>query len=289
MRAIPVLSTRSQALRLGILLILIVTMVLTSVSPASAAGSSSTKVWVGSPLQGQYAGTNGRPASSLPGRHAPVFTVPGYSYKHDVAWDLYAPAGTAVRVYVAPKTSASVTTKVLNVKPASASGTVSYGGYVVFVGVYHEGVRVGDVAYAHVNPDFNQDGVTNSTDLNFRGSLSRWGGYVGKVGKYTKNSCWDVSTTAGHHVHIELSNVKNYACYRSLGAGSTVKAGEYVGYLGGAFATKREQGVSSWRLIDVTVPKPVATESGKRASSPRASASRVKVSDTANPLRCESD
>lgn len=209
-------------------------------SPAGALGSATTAVWVGAPYQGTYAGTNGRPTSSLPGRHTPVYSVPGYSYVHDWAMDFYAPAGTAVRVYAAPKNSAynsTVTAQVLSVRPACRSGIISYGGYVVFVGVFHEGVRVGDIAYAHVNPDFNRDGVTNSADINYRGSISRWGGYIGQIGKYTRNSCWDVGTTAGHHLHLEFANVKNYACYRNLPAGSVIKASEYMGYLGGAYAS----------------------------------------------------
>ena len=76
-------------------------------SPASAAGSANTAVWVGAPFRGTYAGTAGRPASSLPGRHTPVYTVPGYGYKHDWAMDFYAAAGTQVRVYAAPKTARS--------------------------------------------------------------------------------------------------------------------------------------------------------------------------------------
>lgn len=151
--------------------------------------------------------------------------------------DFYAQAGTPVHVYAAPKHAASVTASVLRVAPTCASGNISHGGHVVFIGIFHEGVRVGDIAYAHVNPDFNRDGVTNATDLNYRGSIGRWGGYIGTVGKYTRNSCWDVANSAGHHVHLELANVKNYSCYRSLGAGSVINTGEYMGYLGGGFAS----------------------------------------------------
>jgi hypothetical protein len=214
------------------------------VTPASAAGSATTPVWVGAPFRGTYAGTGGRPATSLPGRHAPVYGVPGFSYLHDWAMDFYAPAGTEVRVYAAPKNAAlnsQITARVLSVRATCASGVIGHGGYAVFVGIFHSGVRVGSIAYAHVNPDFDRNGVTNSADIGYRGSLSRWGGYIGKVGAYTRNSCWDVGSTSGHHVHLEFANVRNYSCYRNLGAGSVIAQGEYMGYLGGAYATARNR------------------------------------------------
>lgn len=58
---------------------------------------------------------------------------------------------------------------------------------------------VGTITYAHVNPAF---------DASYRGGINRWGGLVGTVGQYTNNSCWQVTKTTGHHVHIELSNEK---------------------------------------------------------------------------------
>jgi hypothetical protein len=220
-------------------LVLVITGV-ANAGPASAAGSSTTPVWVGAPYRGAYAGTNGRPTSSLPGAHGAVYTVPGYSYRHDWAMDFYAPAGTQVRLYAAPKNTAynrTITAKVLNVRAACRSGVISQGGYVVFVGIFHEGVRVGDIAYAHVNPDFDGNGVTNSADVNFRGSLNRWGGYIGTIGRYTRNGCWDVGSTAGHHLHLEFANVRNYSCFRKLSAGSVISQHEYMGYLGGAYAS----------------------------------------------------
>lgn len=206
---------------------------------SASADSVSTPIWVGAPYQGQWPGGT-RPASSLPQNHAPVYTVSGYTYKHDWAIDYYAVAGTPVRVYAAPKDGSlgsRVTARVLLVRAACATGVIGYGGYQVQVGFYDGTVRVGSVTYAHVNPDFNGDGVTNSTDVNFRGGISRWGGYIGKVGAYTRNSCWDVSGSSGHHLHMEFANVKNYSCYRpGVPQGATLKASEYVGYLGGAFA-----------------------------------------------------
>jgi hypothetical protein len=237
--------SRKNAVRLAIAALLACVAIIGSVAePAGAAGSPTTPIWVGAPYRGAYAGTNGRPTSSLPGRHASVYTVPGYSYVHDWAMDFYAPAGTPVRLYAAPKNSAlnsQITAKVLSVRATCASGRIADGGYVAFVGLYHSGTRVGSIAYAHVNPDFNGDGVTNSTDIGYRGSLNRWGGYIGRVGAYSPNTCWQVNSTSGHHVHLEFANVQNYSCYRNLAAGSVISQSEYMGYLGGAFATARNK------------------------------------------------
>ena len=205
----------------------------------ASAESVNTPIWVGAPFQGAWPG-NARSAGSLPQNHQPVFTVAGFNYKHDWAMDFYAVAGTPVRVYAAPKDGAlsnSTTARVLLVRAACGSGVIANGGYQVQVGFYDGATRVGSVTYAHVDPDFNGDGTTNSSDINFRGGISRWGGYIGKVGAYARNSCWDVGVPTGHHVHMEFSNVKNYSCFRpGVPQNATLKATEYVGYLGGFYA-----------------------------------------------------
>lgn len=207
---------------------------------SASANSVSTPIWVGAPFQGAWPGS-ARWTGSLPDRHVPVHTVSGYSYKHDWAIDYYAVAGTAVRVYAAPKNGAlgsRVTARVLLVRSACASQVIANGGYQVQVGFFDGTVRVGSVTYTHVNPDFNGNGRTDTADVNYRGSISRWGGYIGKVGQYTRNSCWDVSQASGHHVHMEFANVKNYSCYRpGVPQNATLKASEYMGYLGGAYAS----------------------------------------------------
>ena len=164
-----------------VMLVVASIVALSPAAPAQAAGSANTAVWVGAPFRGQLAGTGQRPASSLPGRHTPVYTVPGNSYKHDWAMDFYAAAGTQVRLYAAPRNTAqnsSITAKVLIVKPACGSGIIANGGHVVIVGIFDQGVRIGSIAYAHVNPAVS----TGQT-------IPRWGGYIGTIGKYTKNSC----------------------------------------------------------------------------------------------------
>lgn len=213
-------------------------------SSYAAADSVNTPIWVGAPFQGSWPGS-ARWAGSLPQSHTPVYTVAGFGYTHDWAMDYYAPAGTPVRVYAAPKDGAiggRVTARVLKVGAACRTGNLNAGGYQVQVGLYDGAIRVGTVTYAHVNPDFNGNGRTDAADVNYRGGISRWGGYIGKVGAYARNSCWDVSNTTGHHLHMEFANVKNYSCYRpGVPQNATLRASEYIGYLGGAFARTTRQ------------------------------------------------
>jgi len=218
----------------------------TPAPPASGlpAVSMDTKVWVGAPFAGTWPG-NARSTDSLPSMHAPVYTVPGHNWKHDWAMDFYATAGTQVKVFAAPKDNrldSRITAQVLSVTPTclrksteTVAQQVARGGYVVYVGVYDGGVRVGTITYAHVNPAF---------DASYRGGINRWGGLVGTVGQYTNNSCWQVTKTTGHHVHIELSNEnsKNMACYRpGVAQNASLPVNDYIGYLGGAFVTSRKQ------------------------------------------------
>jgi hypothetical protein len=107
---------------------------------------------------------------------------------------------------------------------------------------------VGTVVYAHVNPDFDRNGVTNDADLAYRGDLAdsggRWGGYLGTVGEYTNSECWDVTNPNGHHVHIELSNENEhgFSCFRpGMSGNENVQETEYIRYLGGAWASGRSQ------------------------------------------------
>jgi hypothetical protein len=212
------------------------------------APSRDTKVWVGAPFAGAWAGS-ARSLGSLPQNHNPVFGMPGHNWVSDWAMDYYAIAGTPVKLFAAPKDNRlndRITARVLDVRPTCAPRAgerlvdqVARGGYAVFVGIFDGDMRVGTIAYGHVNPAFS---------TTYRGGLVRWGGDIGTVGRYARNSCWDVGVSTGHHVHLELSNESPslLACYRpGVPQNATLAAKEYVGYLGGAFATARKQACPS--------------------------------------------
>lgn len=219
-----------------------------SVPSPAPVGSRSTKIWFGAPFTGHWAGTP-HPVDARPEWHNPLYGIPGQSYTSDWAMDYYAPAGTAVAVYAAPKDaslSSGITAQVLQVRAGCRSRSVSEGGYLVQVGIYDRGVEVGVLSYMHVNPDFNRDGRTTSSDLAFRGKVSRWGGYIGTVGKYVKSSCWAVNTASGTHVHFEAANLSHYSCFRGgVPNNATLASHSYIGYLGGWFVYGKKRACPS--------------------------------------------
>lgn len=197
-----------------VLMLLAVLVTLTPAPVASAAGSATTPVWLGAPFTGQYGGTSGRP-DTRPGHH-PV-------YVGQWSADLYAPKGTNVRLYVAPKDNSlnsKITAKVLSVSEASCGA--SKGGYAVKVGIFHSGTQIGWVYYGHLS----------SVAVSANQTINRWDTKLGVVGWFTRSSCWDVRTSEGAHVHYEAMNVRGTSCYRAVSKGQAFGKTEYVGYIG---------------------------------------------------------
>jgi len=211
-------------------------------APADA-GVPRTPVWIGSPVVSTWPNSVGcsgayypSASCSLPYAHH-TFTW-GNPYRGDVGWDQQNIAsGAAVYVYAAPQDSrlgGQITARVERVGLAcSVRSGESYesarrrGGHHVKVGIYHGSTRVGTVTYVHINA-----AVSNGQ------TISRWGGYVGTVGTYTSNSCW-----TGRHLHVELYNDSNYACYnKSWKQGQQMYRTNFIGYLGGSFASSPRQG-----------------------------------------------
>lgn len=136
--------------------------------------------------------------------------------------------GDPVVLYAAPPDgqSTDVTATVQAVGPACASGDLSAGGSRVTVELSSPTGPIGTVTYAHVQP------LVNTGDV-----IKRWDTQIGTVGSYTPGSCWD-----GAHVHVELSSQSNYACYNgTFAAGQAVQATNFIGFLGGSYATTTGQ------------------------------------------------
>ncbi len=144
--------------------------------------------------------------------------------------------GGAVRLFAAPQDTRldnAITARVESTGLACAprrgesyGQTRARGGDYVRVGVYNGGARSGTVTFVHV-----------SATVGGGQPISRWGGQVGTVGQWTANSCW-----TGVHLHVELYNDTNYACYnRGFRPGQAVRATNFIGYLGGSFASGPRQ------------------------------------------------
>lgn len=227
-----------RAVTLLTVVALMVLSAFVTAAPASAAPARSA-VWVGSPLAGTWPDASGCAGAvypsancSLPFAHH-TYTN-GMPYRGDWGSDIGASAGQAVRLYAAPNESwRNITARVDNVALACGprSGetyeqTRRRGGHVVVVGLYEGGTRVGWVTYTHVNPTVSKGQ-----------GISRWGTTVGTVGSYISNGCW-----TGVHLHLEMTNESNYSCYnRGWRPGQWMNPGNFIGFLGGAYAAGPRQ------------------------------------------------
>lgn len=177
------------------------------VGPASAA-TSNTPVWIGAGYSGSY--MNG--------------TRPGTHGGNQVAFDYYAGAGTAVRIYAAPKNTAynnQITAHIIG--SGAGSGNAAKCGYYAVVEIRHSGNPIGRVTFSHLAAAAKA------------GTISRWGGTVGTIASLPLNSgaaCYQVKTAAGRHSHIELRSYGTRpACAHDWGA-TSIPATRYQGYIG---------------------------------------------------------
>lgn len=237
-------ASRRRRTLLVLLVVLGLTVASGAVAPgAGAAPAPRTAIWVGSPVTSTWPDSRGCPASSTqsagcsrPEWHH-TFNY-GDPFRGDVGWDLQRPpVGRAVKLYAAPQNTrfnAQVTARVLRVVPAcgakageTSAQRIGRGGYAVVVELRHGSTPVGTVKYVHINPSVRAGQV-----------ISRWGSTIGTVGSYRSNSCW-----TGVHVHMELMNYSRYACFnRSWRPGQQTQPSNFVGYIGGAFASAPRRG-----------------------------------------------
>lgn len=234
---------RNVSLVVLVLLLGVLGVTVGPVVPEASAATARTSVWVGSPAQSTWPTASGCSGArypsancSLPSVHHTFFY--GDPYRGDVGWDLQNVAnGQEVRLYAAPNNTNynnQVTAHVLRVLPAcaaaysgeSTSSRVSRGGYAVVIEIRHSGTKIGTIKYVHIQPSVSA-GQT----------ISRWGSLVGRVGTYRSNPCW-----SGRHIHMELMNYANYACYnKGWKPGQQTYPRNFVGFIGGAYASSGQK------------------------------------------------
>lgn len=227
------LSKHVKLLAVGVLSVAATSTAIATSAPLTFASTPDPAVWVGSPVQGTWPNSVGCPATypsakcSLPSVHHIAFstTFDWGTTKSDWAADLQSvPEGRRVVLYAAPQNAGyEVQAHVDKVKAACASGVIKDGGYQVQIGLYVNGLKIGSVTYAHIQPSVSEGQW-----------ISRWGTQVGTVGSYKKSTCW-----AGTHVHVELSSRKNYACYSNVFQGKAwgISEANFVGFVGGGYAS----------------------------------------------------
>ncbi|OKI64341.1 hypothetical protein [Micromonospora sp. CB01531] len=233
-------STWRSLRAIGTAVIAAITLILFSAATPASAATARSSVWVGSPINGNWAvwdsACNGAiypsSACSWPTVHHTFRN--GMPYAGDWSVDLGVSAGQDVLLYAAPnETWRTISAKVETVVLACAarSGetyeqTRARGGNAVVVGLYEGSSRIGWVTYTHVNPTVGAGQW-----------IGRWDTRVGTVGNYTSNSCW-----TGVHLHVEMTNETNYSCFnRGWGSGQAMSRTNFIGFLGGAYRTAPRQ------------------------------------------------
>ncbi|WP_343909913.1 hypothetical protein [Nocardioides aquiterrae] len=180
-----------------------------SASPAVRCSLWNNTVLIGMPASGYYDRFGYSPFSSHPG--------------DDVATDIYQTDGTAAVLRAAAPTSANLTMKIGS-RYGSCSGAAGTG---LTVNVYRNGTYIGFYRVTHLNNVSLTAGaaVYNGTVL---GTFHKWD---------LHNSCYDVSTPEGVHVHVGLFNAEGlhqgWACYSpSLSSRTWYTEGRWIGSLG---------------------------------------------------------
>jgi hypothetical protein len=191
------LNTLLKQLRLLVLpLLLVVGLVV----PGVALSATAT---VGMPFTGQWAyNVNVNPPytdsnSSHPSVHA--------NYYGDWSTDIYAAEGAAVKLHVSSPDGALSFYWISRADGACGHRTV--------IGVRVNGVDVGSVYYEHLANAVTSGTITNGMTV---GNVHNWG-----------------RCNPGPHVHVELKNVSNYACWVDNGRpGVTVNEEDPIGVIG---------------------------------------------------------
>jgi len=179
----------------------------TTTTPSQpSSGSAGLEVWCGSPVDGNYPTWSG----SYPQHH-------GQPYGGDVEFDIPAGANQSAQIFCAPQDGRSaVTAKVESVRPACRSRVIADGGHYVQVGLYNGTARIGFIGISHVNPS-----------VSVGQEISRWGGTIGTIGSYRRNSCWD-----GTHAHVALYSTTTFACANTTYAsGQRISKSNFIGFL----------------------------------------------------------
>jgi hypothetical protein len=211
----------------------VVGLFLALVSQTTLTGAAPTaEVWFGAPAAGKWpvfcTGTYPSHTCSLPKYHWDMDSNnDGANNDGDWSVDLKITGDTRLYLYVAPQVTTDViTTKIERVSDACVAPRK--GGKVVRVGVYKGTTKIGQAIYAHITP-----GTTPAV-----GTIARWNGYLGTVvqGLPTDPLCW-----TGTHVHFELYNQVNYACYHNRSPSSTFSSTNFLGFMGGSRVTGKRK------------------------------------------------
>ena len=209
MRAGRTSRVTARRRRWGVTALVALLLVIVGATPAYAENTPAARV--GAP----FGGTWDRFGLANPRNHTPVFGG-------DLAFDYYGAQGQTVRAFLGTTVPfAGLTARVGDVRPTCRSGVIADGGYTVRVDVSNtNGQSVGRIYYGHLQ---NPLGV---------GAGVPWGQPLGTLHQFRNNSCYQVSTAAGIHTHMEIYSSSGWACYVDRPAGTGLGENAALGFFG---------------------------------------------------------
>lgn len=177
------------------------------------------QVWVGSPVKGCW--------NANPSIHHTLFKADN-DWAVDISCIGRSSSARKARVYAAVS-NGSDSRLTARVSQIIDNDTCRYGGGgdTVTVEFRYDGTLMGHATYSHLN---------RSGSLYVGKSISRWGGYLGKVSLSESggSNCW-----TGPHVHVELRAARDYACWnRTYHQGEAMNPSNFIGFISGG-ALKR--------------------------------------------------
>lgn len=137
--------------------------------------------------------------------------------KGDWSLDFYLPAGSSVR-YDAVGSGGTLTAKVWAIQPTCSQSSA---GKTVFIDLYIGSAWEGWVSYSHLDQVAVSVGQTISPSQ-----------IIGKTKKWSYSTCWQVSSDAGVHTHIEMWDKYRYSCYTNYQSRTYLGSSMNLGVVG---------------------------------------------------------
>lgn len=166
-----------------------------------------------------------------PAGHHIVYS--NWGYRNDWSIDVFSRA--AGRRFVTPfgsrtNTGHGVQSKIVGVRAGCASGNPADGGYRITIEARDTatGVVLGRADLMHVaSPQVGVGQVLGSWTT------------IGYTSGFPNNGCYQVSTAAGIHGHLEFANYHRYACWSAYGYGQGLSEFTRLGIVGAHYGGQR--------------------------------------------------
>lgn len=215
-----------EAVRALALALVSAAVVLLVPMPAAASQAShQPAIWIGSPVNGTW-GVAGDRSTVPPYHHRLVKVDPRSDWKVDLS--RISSSDRGVYVYAAPQNTAynnRVTARITQIVDDNAC-QYGGGGDFVTVSFWIDATLIGQATYAHIDRD---------PSLYVGKSVTRWGGYVGRVAFLSGSATGGSNCWTGPHVHFEMRSQKHYSCWnKGYTPGYRISRTNFLGFIGGA-------------------------------------------------------